>query len=174
MLGPRVYFFLILVAFVVPVAMAVEAGASAGIREALPNDISIEAAGRSIVYTFNFQRMIGNYVGLETGVSALGGGISEANALLVFVPVGAKLYLMPQDGAVYLTGGVVFINASVHVGPFEEGDEVDHSEWGTYNYVGLGMEYRSSSGLLFRGTAYGLIADGGFFIWPGLSIGYTF
>jgi hypothetical protein len=38
----------------------------------------------------------------------------------------------------------------------------------------LGFEFRSPGGFLFRGTAYSLIAGGGWFIWPGLSVGYAF
>jgi hypothetical protein len=43
-----------------------------------------------------------------------------------------------------------------------------------YSQFGLGFEFRSSGGFLFRGTAYGLISGGGYFIWPGLTVGYAF
>ena len=169
-----VCFILLLLACAIPATAAAQAASSVGIRQALPNDISIELLGRSIVYTFDYQRMIGNSIGLEAGLSALGGGTSDNNATVVFVPLGARLYLIPKDGSVYLTGGVVLLTASFHSSlvPAEDDEEDDKSS--SYSYLGLGMEYRSKGGLLFRGTAYGLIMGGGFFIWPGLTVGYAF
>ncbi len=142
--------------------------ATAGSRLALPSDVSIELLGKSLLYTFSYQRMIGNNVGLEAGLSALGGGTTDENTTVVFVPMGAKVYLFPKDGSLYVTGGLVLVTASIDAGPFDD----ESSD--TYSYLGLGMEYRSPGGLLFRGTAYGLIAGGGFFIWPGLAVGYAF
>lgn len=170
-----VCFVLLLLACAIPATAAAQAASSAGIRQALPNDISIELLGRSILYTFDYQRMIGNSVGLEAGLSALGGGTSDNNVTVVFVPLGAKLYLIPKDGSVYLTGGVVLVTAifSFSIGPAED-DKSEEDKSGSYSYLGLGMEYRSKGGLLFRGTAYGLIMGGGFFIWPALSVGYAF
>ncbi len=165
---PSVTYFIIILACAVLTVIPAQAASAAGIRETLPNDISIELLGKSILYTFNYQHMIGNTIGLEAGLSALGGGTDEDNTTVVFVPVGAKVYLIPKDGSVYLTGGFVLVTASFDTGPFDD----DASD--TYSYLGLGMEYRSQGGLLFRGTAYGLIAGGGFFIWPGLSVGYAF
>ncbi len=172
---PPIRVCLILACCVVMISAAWDEAYSTSTRETLPNDVGIELAGKSIIYTFHYQRMIGNAIGLEAGLSALGGGTSDANVTVVFVPLGAKLYLIPKDGSVYVAGGVVPITASLK-SPIEPSDDdgSDHDKWSTYSYLGLGMEYRSKSGLLFRGTAYGLIAGGGFFIWPGLTVGYAF
>ena len=168
-----VLFCLLLLVCAVMAAAPAPAASSAGIRQALPNDISIELLGRSGFYTFGYQRMIGNPIGLEAGLSALGGGTSDNNATVVFVPLGVKLYLIPNDGSVYLTGGVVLVTASFHSSLVPAEDNEDDKS-GSYSYLGLGMEYRSKAGLLFRGTAYGLIAGGGFVILPGLTAGYAF
>jgi hypothetical protein len=149
-------------------AIPAQGASTSGTRLALPNDMSIELLGKSVLYTFGYQHMIGNFVGLEAGLSAIGGGTTGDNATVVFVPVGAKFYMIPKDGSLYLTGGVVFVTASFDAGPF------DDTGSDAYSYLGLGMEYRSPSGLLFRGTAYGLIEGDGFFIWPGLTVGYAF
>lgn len=145
-----------------------QSAAIAQSRTKLPNDFGIELLGKSLLYTFSYQRMVGNPLGLEAGLSALGGGSSVDNTTIIFIPVGAKLYLVPKNGSPYLTGGVVLVTTSVESGPFSD------SESGSYGYAGLGFEYRSSGGFLFRGTAYGLFSGGNFFIWPGLYVGYAF
>ncbi len=137
-------------------------------RATLPNDIGIELLGKAAIYSFSYQRMLVPAIGVEAGVGALGGGSASDNAVIVFVPVSAKLYLIPRDGSVYLTGGVVFVTGSADSGPFDE------SATDFYGQAGLGFEFRSGGGFLIRGTAYTLFAEGEFFIWPGLTAGYAF
>ncbi len=133
-----------------------------------PNDFGIELAGKSLIYTFTYQRMFNNYFGAEAGFSALGSGDADANTTVLFFPIGARAYFLPKSGSPFVTGGLVLINASVDSGPFDE------SASNTYTYLGLGFEFRAEGGFIFRGTAYGLLSEGNFFIWPGLHVGYAF
>jgi len=137
-------------------------------RLKLPNDFGIELLGKSLLYTFSYQRMVGQPLGLEVGLSALGGGGSSSSTTIVFIPVGAKLYLIPKNGSLFLAGGVTIVTASVDSGPFSDSGST------SYGHAGLGFEFRSLGGFLFRGTAYGLFSGDGFFIWPGLHVGYAF
>jgi hypothetical protein len=148
-----------------------EPGAGTAVREALPNDFCIEILGRSILYNFSYQRMLNPYVGLEAGFSALGGGSvsGDEGSTLLFGTAGGRLYFTRKDGSPFVTAGGVLLSVTTDAGPFGE----DHST-GNYGYLGLGLEFRSRGGMLFRGTAYGLVAEGGFFIWPGLTAGYAF
>ena len=133
------------------------------VREKLKSDVGIELLGRCLLYSFNYQYTPVKQLGLEVGLGALGGGsIDDDNTMLIFVPFGGKFYIIPKDGSLYLAAGGVFLNASTDSGPFDESGST------SYGYLGLGFEYRSEGGLLFRGSAYGLIAGGSFFIWPGL------
>lgn len=134
-------------------------------RMNLPNDFGIELLGKAAVYSFSYQHMLSNALGLQAGLSALGGGSDDENVTILFIPAGAKLYFVPKDGSPFVTGGLVFLT-----GAYDWQD----TESTTYFYLGLGFEYRSNSGFLFRGSAYGLIFDGSFFIWPGLHVGYAF
>lgn len=138
------------------------------VRERLKSDVGIELLGKAILYSFYYQYTPVKQIGLEVGLGALGGGTGDENTTLIFVPVGAKFYIIPKDGSLYLAGGGVFLNASTDSGPFDESGST------SYGYLGLGFEFRSETGFLFRGSAYGLIAGGGFFIWPGLTVGYAF
>ncbi|HSG27436.1 MAG TPA: hypothetical protein VLA34_03075 [Candidatus Krumholzibacterium sp.] len=144
------------------------AGLSAGTRADLPNDFGIELGGKSILYTFTYQRMLNPYLGLEAGISAFGGGTGEDNTTILFFPLGGKFYFVNKDGSPFVTAGINIVSASFDSGPF------DDSESATFGYLGAGFEYRAEMGLLFRGAAYGLISEGNFFIWPGLYIGYAF
>ena len=138
------------------------------IRATMPNDIGIELLGKALIYSFSYQRMLGTTFGLEAGLGALGsGGASSSGTSIVFIPVSAKIYLIPKDGTLYLTGGPVLVTASTSSGPFDNATDF-------YGNVGLGFEFRSPGGFLFRGTAYTLFAGGGYFIWPGITIGYAF
>ena len=149
-------------------AVCFQADASAQSRLEYPNDFGFELAGKSLVYSFTYQRMLNHFIGIEGGISAIGGGDSDDNATVLFFPLGAKAYLLPKNGSPFITGGIVFINASVDSGPFDE------SASSSYAYAGLGFEFRAEGGFIFRGTAYGLISEGSFFIWPGLHVGYAF
>jgi len=137
------------------------------VRETLRNDVGIELLGKALLYSFSYQRAVGRSLGLEAGFGALGGGGSSTSSAILFFPVSAKLYLIPKDGTLYLTGGAVLVTASTSSGPLDNATNF-------YGDVGLGFEFRSSGGFLFRGTAYALFASGGYFIWPGITVGYAF
>lgn len=145
-----------------------QAPAAPLVRSTLRNDVGIELLGKAALYSFSYQRMVATSLGLEVGLGAVGGGSGADNTLIVFVPVSAKLYLIPKDGTLYVTAGPVLATAAADAGPFSD------SATDFYGQVGLGFEFRSPGGFTFRGTAYGLFASGDYFIWPGLSVGYAF
>lgn len=164
-MGKRLAVLLMVLLFV---SVFLQPGAFAQSRLQYPNDFGIELAGKSLIYTFTYQRMFNNYFGAEAGFSALSSGDSDDNTTVLFFPIGAKAYFLPGDGSPFVTGGLVLINASVDSGPFDE------STSNTYTYLGAGFEFRAEGGFIFRGTAYGLLSEGNFFIWPGLTVGYAF
>ena len=139
-------------------------------RVAMPNDVGMELLGKAVVYSFHYQRTVTPMLGLEAGISALGGSGDDESTTIIFFPIGGKLYLIPKDGTIYLTGGATIVSASVDNGPFDE----DEGGTDSYGFLGMGFEFRADSGFIFRGAAYGLIAGGGFFIWPGLTVAYAF
>lgn len=139
------------------------------VREKMPNDIGIELLGKSILYSFYYQHNLNRYVGLETGLSFLGSSSGDDNSSIIFFPIGARFYAIPKNGTFFISGGLVFLSATTDSGPFDS-----DSDSGSYGYVGPGFEFRAESGFLVRGTAYSLIAGDGFFVWPGLSVGYAF
>lgn len=160
--APRLAIALTAVVVLAPVATS----ADELVRERARSDIGIELLGKALLYSFSYQYTASRSFGVEAGFGFLGSGTADDNASVAFFPIGAKLYLIPRNGTVFLSGGMTIVTAGTDSGPFEES--------ATFSYLGPGIEFRSESGFLFRGTAYGLIADGEVFVWPGLAVGFTF
>jgi hypothetical protein len=135
--------------------------AQAQTRESLPNDFGAELLGKAALYSFDYQRMVTPGLGLQAGFAAIG----SSDDVVVFFPVGAKLYVLNKNASPFVTGGIVLLTGSIDSGPVESA---------TYGFAGVGFEFRSPGGFLFRGTMYGLFAGGEFLIWPGIGIGYAF
>lgn len=140
----------------------------AGSRDGMPNEVELELAGKCLLYSFSYQRMVAEPFGLELGVSMIGGSSSGSSSSIVFFTVGGKVYFIQKDASPYIGAGFVSLTASTSSGPF--GD----SGSGSYGYVSPGFEYRSDGGFLVRGAVYMLIASGGSFVWPGLTVGVAF
>lgn len=141
-------------------------------RTTLPNDFGVELGGHSLIYSFYYQRMVAPpLLGLEVSIAGLGAGSSSGNggSALVFGSVGGRFYIVPKNASPFVTAGLVFANASTDSGPFSSA-----SSSTTWGYTGLGFEFRSPSGFVFRAAAYGLIHSGAYLIWPGLVVGYAF
>ncbi len=161
--------FLIACSIAVFVAICVappHAGAQELIRERLKSDVGIELLGKAVIYNFYYQYVVNKMLGLEAGFGALGGGTDEDNATVALFPLGVRIYLIPKNGSLFLTGGVTIVTAGTDSGPFEDST--------TFGFAGPGFEFRADSGFIFRGTAYGLFNSEGFYIWPGLTLGYAF
>ena len=132
-------------------------------KSELPNDVSIELLGRCLVYSFSYQRMVTQNLGLELGASLIGG----SGGSIAFISAGGRYYLLSKNASPCIAGGIVAVTASTGSGPFSSNNSA------AYGYIGPGFEYRSSSGFAFRGTVYFLVRDG-FFVWPGVQVGIAF
>jgi hypothetical protein len=140
----------------------------AGSRARVPNDVSLELGGKCLLYSLSYQRMVTEPIGLEVGVSMLGGGSSEGSSSILFFSGCGRFYFIQKDASPYISAGFVGLTASSTSGPFSD------SGSSSYGFVGPGFEYRAEGGFLVRGSVYALIAHGGFFVWPGVTIGIAF
>lgn len=140
-------------------------------RIKLRNSTGIELLGNSFLYSFYYQRMVNPSFGLDAGLAMYGGGGGGGSSTFVaFVPFGAKAYLIPKSGSLYLTGGAVLLTATTDFGPIDDDEAIST----IYGYGGLGFEHRAEGGFVFRFTAYTMFYEGSYFIWPGLTLGYAF
>ncbi len=144
------------------------ATSAAGSRAALPNAVDLELAGKCLLYSFSYQRMIVEPFGVEGGISLLGSGGTGSSSTLFFYTAGVKAYLLQKDASPFLAAGFVGLSTSTDNGPFSDNAS------SSYGYLGPGFEYRSEGGFLARAGVYGLIANGGFFVWPGVTVGIAF
>lgn len=133
-------------------------------KKELPNDFNIELLGRCLIYSFSYQRLVTENIGLEAGFSIFGG----SDESIVFFTAGARGYILKGNASPYVGGGIVVVSAPTNSGPFSS----DNSA--SYGYIAPGFEYRSSGGFMFRGSIYFLIREGAFFTWPGLQLGIAF
>ena len=125
----------------------------AGGRNDAPNEVDLDLAGKCLLYSLSYQRMLAEPFGLELGVSMLGGGSSEGSSSIIFFTGGGKSYFIQKNASQYIGAGFVAASASTSSGPF--GD----SSSGSYGYVTPGFEYRSEGGFLVRGGVYALITS---------------
>ena len=133
-------------------------------RIELQNDVNIELLGRCLIYSFSYQRLINPTIGVEMGMSVIGGSSSSTE----FFTGGCRLYLLQKDATPCISGGIVVLAA-----PSNSAISIDDRNSNLYGYVGPGFEYRSSSGFVLRGTVYFIISNG-FFVWPGVQVGVAF
>jgi hypothetical protein len=137
-------------------------------RVTLKNDVGIELLGKALLYSFGYQRTVSPSFGLEVGLGGFGGGGDGTSEAVVFITASAKLYIITKDCCLYLTGGGVIVTGTTDTGPFSD------NATDAYGLAGLGFEMRSQGGFTFRITAYTLFGGGGWFVWPGLGLGYAF
>lgn len=128
------------------------------VRNKLPLDMGIELLGKSYIYTVTAQYVIKSHFGIQAGISSLGSGR--------FLSIGGNLYTSKQEMSPFFTGGVV--NLIVSDDP--DSDDSDSEEGGAYGYGGIGFEYRSEKGFVFRGVVYAMNGH----VWPGLHMGFAF
>jgi hypothetical protein len=136
------------------------------LRERLRNEAGIELLGKAALGSVYYQYTPFRWIGLEAGIGAYQTDLTGERSLSAFFPIGAKVYLLPNDGTVFLAGGITLLTEKTDSGPFDETD--------SYGYAGIGYEYRAGRRIVLRGALYGLFAEGDTFAWPGFSVGYAF
>ncbi len=142
----------------------VSAGARAG-DTALerPQSLLIELGGRAGLYSLQYDVHVASAVAIGGGVENFG---VTGSSVWMF-PLYVNAYFAPGPHRPYFTGGVNIAAAS---GPYTTTSYFNSTGVGSVS-AGLGYEYRGSNGLLFRATAYGLVAGSTVTPWAGVSIG---
>ncbi len=141
---------------------------TAQVRTEKPNDFSFDLGGKCILYSLTYQRMLAPAFGLEVGASYIGGGSGEGTAGIMFLSGGGRFYLINKNASPYLSGGIVWVSAGTNAGPFSDDDASF-----VYFYASPGFELRMTGGFVFR-AGVNFIIKGGFFVWPGISLGVAF
>ena len=149
----------------IPLAVAqipIASGRAQAIRQLRPNLVHAQLGGRGILFTLNYERYFGPRIGAGVGVLAIG----SSDGIVTLIPVFLSLNPVGNIHSLYLSPGAVFVAA----GSPSEGD-FDSTVFGA---VEIGYQYQSATGFVIRPAFDILFAEGGFLIWPAVSIGASF
>jgi len=147
------------------------------VRVTNPNAISVEALGRSLMYSVNFDRAMN-----EDMVAGFGfGGTPTKNAAgasagitATMFPVYFNYYFLRDQGSLFATGGVSILTNSTSVnGLTSNPGGLDFNSSSVLPNFGVGYENRGDTGFLFRFTAYAIVGKS-LAPWIGFSLGYAF
>jgi hypothetical protein len=131
-----------------------------------PNAISVEALGRGMYWSVNFDRMMSDNFAIGVGFSyATASGGSSA-----VIPIYLNWYLSTGDSRPYLTGGFDVLVPTPTVSFLSSTTTALGSFAGV---VGAGYEYRGPTGFLFRVAPYVFVGSA-IVPWVGVSFGYAF
>jgi hypothetical protein len=142
-----------------------------------PNAVLLEVGGRGILYSVNYDRVVSE--DLAFGIGYGSGPVTSANGVdtsqsVSLIPVYVNLYLMRDQGSLYVTGGADFVtNPGSIVGYSANQSGVVFQNTSIMPTFGVGYENRSDAGFLVRATGYVLVASN-VKPWAGFSIGYSF
>jgi hypothetical protein len=149
------------------------AHASNNTRVSLPNALTFEIGGRSLNYSFNFDRVLSDElsVGVGYGTFTTQGGIYSSPSSGV-VPVYANYYFSREAGSLYVTAGAAILTSN-NSGQTTQLGNLQLSSSSLLGSAGVGYEYRSDPGFLVRMTGY-LMMSGNIVPWAGMSLGFSF
>jgi hypothetical protein len=139
-----------------------------------PNALSLEAAGRGFLYSLNYDRSIGTFASIGAGFGYLDFSAIDVSTSVLFVPLYANLYLFENQHRPFVTAGMTFIRISGSVGGTILEDKFEASATAAVPMAGLGYEFRSGAGFLFRLSPYVMITPLAVIPWAGMSLGATF
>lgn len=147
-------------------------------RPTNPTAVSIEAAGRALMWSVNLDRALSDNFSAGMGIGTVGMNDlagNDANQTAVMIPVYGNYYFIKEAGSPYVTAGVSLVTNSGSVQDLKSkaGNLQFSSSPITFNF-GAGYEYRSDAGYLFRLAVYGLYAGHNLAPWAGITIGYSF
>jgi hypothetical protein len=135
-----------------------------GVREDHPNLVGGELLGRGIALTLNYERFLNNHIGLGGGVMAIG----TSGGTVGIVPLYAS-FLTGNTHSLYLSAGGAILGGGGAIQDYE-------STWILQG--SLGYHFQSQNGFfirpLFTFNQAAKESNGGFLIWPGITIGGSF
>ena len=146
------------------VLLAPSSPAAAGVRDDHPNLVGAEMLGRGFLLTANYERYMNNHFGLGGGIM----GIATSEGNITIVPLYAS-YLSGNSHSLYLAGGGAFLGGGGSLQDYQ-------STWILQGSVGY--QYQAPGGFFIRPlltiNQAAQASNGGFLVWPGITIGGSF
>jgi hypothetical protein len=147
--------------------------------EKIPNAVSIEAGGKGIMYSVNFDRLLDSQWAIGAGYSFYSLGTADKGANMAVVPVYSNFYFTQEFNRYFVIGGLDIVNVQIRSNSANPTDQDKIFEIGKTQLknsvipiflAGTGWELRSRSGFLFRATGY-LTYLTEIQPWAGISVG---
>ncbi len=140
-----------------------------------PNALSFELVGRGLLYSFAYDRVLNERLAAGVGVGSVSttsvGGVSVSATV---IPVYVNFYFSESAGSLFVTAGAALVaSASTLANLTSSAGSLQFSSSPILPEAGLGYEYRSDPGYLFRIAAYGILGNS-LIPWGGISFGYSF
>lgn len=143
-----------------------------------PSTVSVEVAGRALLYSINFDRVLSENISAGLGLGTVGmtyAGGTSANVSATIMPFYGNYYFIKDAGSPFVTAGInLVMNSNSVQGLTSNAGNLQFSSSPIQATFGAGYEYRSDNGYLFRITGYGLYAGKNFAPWLGVGLGYSF
>ncbi len=150
------------------------------------NAIFIELGGNAVLYSLNYDRLLGQDYGFRVGFGYLGVSSgsqnndgTSASASLLIIPATLNYFLASHsDGKVgsskfELGAGIVLVDLSANVSGGGIGNAFSKSGFG--GTATIGYRYQPyDGGVLFRIAFTPVFGSVGFLPWAGISFGFTF
>lgn len=145
-------------------------------RATYPNAAVLEVGGRGIFYSLGFDRVLNDHLAAGIGLGFIPTELPDhsAGSTVTEIPVYVNFYFSEAAGSLFLTAGATLIpNYSTVNGLSTSLGGLTYSSNPLQVTGGLGYEYRSDTGFLFRITGYAIYAKS-WIPWGGFSLGYSF
>lgn len=135
-----------------------------------PNFLGVEAFGRGLLYSIQYDRAVNDDLVAGFGYGSVG---VEPGSSTSIVPVYINYYFAREQGSFYATAGVSFATNRSSSASTSSIGGLEFSSSPLIPVIGAGFEERGDSGFLFRATVYGLLGKS-YTPWFGLGFGYCF
>jgi hypothetical protein len=149
---------------------SVLAGAS-NTRVSNPSAIIFELGGRNLLYSIGYDRVLNENFSAGVGFGTLTTNTNQSTSV---IPVYVNYYFMQEAGSAYATAGADLLTNPTEIsGSNSNASSLKFTNSPILPHLGLGYEYRSDTGFLFRITAYGFVSSS-VTPWGGVTFGYSF
>ena len=147
------------------------------VRVTNPNAVSVEALGRGLLYSVDYDRVVSDDIVVGVGIGSTSMrtlGDVDAGISTALIPIYANLYLIRDGNSPFVTAGAdIVTNSGQLAGLKSTFGGMEFNSNAVLPTFGVGFEARTDAGFMARLTAYGVIAKG-FNPWGGLTLGYSF
>lgn len=138
-------------------------------RATNPGAASLEILGRAVLYSINFDYVMGDDMAAGLGIGAV---TTKQSGSATMIPAYFLYYFSREQGSIFATGGVTVMSSSLN-GQVSKAGNVAFDANLVLPNLGLGYENRGDGGYLFRFGAYALFASA-VKPWVGFTFGWAF